>query len=67
MRRRLSNIRSILASRSIAPGREDGQTVAEYALLLGLIALLVAGGVIFLSSQISSVISAIGTTIGSTI
>ena len=67
MRRRHSIIRSFLASRSIAPGREDGQTVAEYALLLGLIALLVAGGVVFLSSQISSVISTIGTTIGSTI
>jgi len=63
MRRRVSSIRSVLASRSIAPGREEGQTLAEYAMILGLVALIVAGGVTFLAGQISGVLSMIGSTV----
>ena len=36
--------------------REDGQTLAEYALILALIALLVIGAVTFLSGDISSLL-----------
>jgi pilus assembly protein Flp/PilA len=37
--------------------REDGQTLAEYALILALIAILVIGAVLFLSGKISSIFS----------
>jgi pilus assembly protein Flp/PilA len=43
--------------------REDGQTLAEYALILALIALLVIGAVTFLSGDISSLFSKIGSKI----
>ena len=37
--------------------REEGQTLAEYALILALIAILVIGAVLFLSGKISSIFS----------
>ena len=40
--------------------REEGQTLAEYALILALIAILVIGAVLFLSGQISSIFSDVG-------
>jgi pilus assembly protein Flp/PilA len=40
--------------------REEGQTLAEYALILALIAILVIGAVLFLSGQISGIFSTIG-------
>ena len=40
--------------------REDGQTLAEYALILALIAILVIGAVLFLSGKISGIFSDIG-------
>ncbi len=40
--------------------REEGQTLAEYALILALIAAVVAGAVIFLQGQISAIFSSIG-------
>jgi Flp pilus assembly pilin Flp len=40
--------------------REEGQTLAEYALILALIAAVVAVAVIFLQGQISSLFSSIG-------
>jgi Flp pilus assembly pilin Flp len=43
--------------------REDGQTLAEYALILALIALLVVGAIFFLRTQITSLFSSIGNNI----
>jgi pilus assembly protein Flp/PilA len=40
--------------------REEGQTLAEYALILALIAILVIGAVLFLSGKISGIFSDIG-------
>jgi len=45
--------------RSIAPGREEGQTLVEYALILVLIAIAVIFAVTFLSGQIEKVFSSI--------
>ena len=41
-------------------GREEGQDLAEYALLIGLIALVVILAVTFLGGQLSSLFSTIG-------
>jgi pilus assembly protein Flp/PilA len=43
--------------------REEGQTLAEYALILALIAILVIGAVLFLSGKISGIFSKIGNTL----
>ena len=43
--------------------REEGQTLAEYALILALIALLVVGAIFFLRTQITSLFSSIGSNI----
>jgi Flp pilus assembly pilin Flp len=43
--------------------REEGQTLAEYALILALIAAVVAVSVIFLQSRISSLFTTIGNSI----
>ena len=40
--------------------REEGQTLAEYALILALIAVLVIGAVLFLSGKIGSLFSDVG-------
>ena len=40
--------------------REEGQTLAEYALILALIAVVVIGAVIFLGGQINSIFDTIG-------
>jgi Flp pilus assembly pilin Flp len=40
--------------------REEGQTLAEYALILALIAILVIGAVLFLSGQIKGIFTDIG-------
>ena len=40
--------------------REEGQTLAEYALILALIAVLVIGAVLFLKDQIKSLFTSIG-------
>jgi pilus assembly protein Flp/PilA len=42
------------------PSSEKGQDLAEYALLIGLIALAVVAAVIFLGTQISTLFSNIG-------
>jgi pilus assembly protein Flp/PilA len=39
--------------------RDDGQGLAEYALILSLIAVLAIGALIFLGTQISSILSSI--------
>jgi Flp pilus assembly pilin Flp len=43
--------------------REEGQTLAEYALILALIALLVLGAVFFLSNKIGALFSDVGNSI----
>lgn len=43
--------------------REEGQTLAEYALILALVALFVAGAIYFLRGQISQLFSDIGSQI----
>ena len=40
--------------------REEGQTLAEYALILALIAVLVIFAVLFLSGQIKGIFSSVG-------
>jgi pilus assembly protein Flp/PilA len=39
--------------------REDGQTLAEYAMILALIALVVIGAVVLLGGTISSIFSSV--------
>jgi len=43
--------------------REEGQTLAEYALILALIALLVVVAIAFLKDQITALFSSIGNNI----
>jgi len=43
--------------------REEGQTLAEYALILALVALFVTGAIFFLRDQITSLFSSIGSKI----
>ena len=40
--------------------REDGQGLAEYALILALIAIIAIAALIFLGTQISNILSEIG-------
>jgi pilus assembly protein Flp/PilA len=42
---------------------EDGQGLAEYALILALIAIVAIVALIFLGSQISSILSTVGTSV----
>ena len=42
---------------------EEGQGLAEYALILALIAIVVIAAVIFLGSQINGIMSDVGTSI----
>ena len=42
---------------------EEGQGLAEYALILALIAIVVIGAVIFLGGQINTILSNVGTSI----
>ena len=42
------------------PWREDGQGLAEYALILALIAILAIVALIFLGGQVSKVLSTVG-------
>ncbi|MBX3028716.1 MAG: Flp family type IVb pilin [Chloroflexi bacterium] len=42
---------------------EEGQGLAEYALILALIAIVVIGAVIFLGSQVNTIMSEVGESI----
>ncbi|HEX8940149.1 MAG TPA: hypothetical protein VF763_08290 [Candidatus Limnocylindrales bacterium] len=46
---------------------EEGQGLAEYALILSLIALVAIAGLMFFGGQLSSILSTIGSSVGSTI
>jgi pilus assembly protein Flp/PilA len=48
---------------SVELEREDGQTLAEYALILALIAVVVIGAVIFLGGQVQNMFDQIGSQI----
>jgi pilus assembly protein Flp/PilA len=49
-----------LLARLLPPSDEDGQGLAEYALILALIAIVAIIALIFLGSQISSKLSTVG-------
>jgi len=49
-----------LVARALPQSHEDGQGLAEYALILALIAIVAIVALIFLGSQISSKLSVIG-------
>ena len=53
---------ALLYGRGIGQGlrREEGQTLAEYALILALIAVAAFGAIFFLRSQITTLFSNIG-------
>jgi pilus assembly protein Flp/PilA len=51
---------SILNRLVLALRGEDGQGLAEYALILALIAVLVIGAITFLGGSIGGVLSAVG-------
>ena len=53
-------LNSILAS---LRSDEEGQGLAEYALILALIAIVVIGAVIFLGGQINTIMSNVGSSI----
>ena len=55
-------ISTIVASLS-DPSRERGQGLAEYALILALIAIIAIAALIFLGGEISSILSTIGVAI----
>ena len=55
--------RALHAPVKMTLAREEGQTLAEYAMILALIAIAVIGAVLFLSGQISSLFSTIGSDI----
>lgn len=42
---------------------EEGQGLAEYALILALIAIVVIGAVVFLGTQINSIMSDVGASV----
>jgi len=48
---------------SVGLEREEGQTLAEYAMILTLIAVLVIAAVLFLSGQLQGLFSSIGSQI----
>ncbi len=48
----------------LMPKDEKGQDLAEYAMLIGLVALFVVGAVTLLGDELSAVFSAIGGAIG---
>ena len=56
---------AILVRLVAAKGDEDGQGLAEYALILGLIACVAIVALIFFGSQVSDKLTIIGNTISS--
>ena len=46
--------------RSVLPSDQKGQGLAEYALILALIAVIAIAALIFLGTQISSILSSVG-------
>ncbi len=65
MTKRLNSIALLLLTlpTAVSVKREEGQTLAEYALILALIAVVVAVAVTLLGGQIKSILSKITTSI----
>jgi len=57
----MTQIVSTLIDRLTA--RDDGQGLAEYALILALIAIVAIVALIFLGGQVSSILSTVGTSV----
>jgi pilus assembly protein Flp/PilA len=63
-RRYLNDMAALITKLSAAVRRdEEGQGLAEYALILALIAIVVIAAVIFLGGQINTIMSNVGTSI----
>ncbi len=45
---------------SVLPASEDGQGLAEYALILALIAVIAIAALVFLGTKISTILSTVG-------
>ena len=58
---------SAVAAKVLPESDQDGQGLAEYALILGLIAMVAIVALIFLGNQISDKLSVIGNSIGNTV
>ena len=52
-----------MLARPFRVGLSDGQSLAEYALILALIAIVAIAALLFLGGQISDILSAIGAAI----
>ena len=61
----MSQLRRIAARLRQAWGDKDGQGLAEYALILALIAIVAIVALIFMGQQVSNKLSIIGSTIQS--
>jgi pilus assembly protein Flp/PilA len=48
---------------SVLADREEGQGLAEYALILALIAIIAIAALVFLGTQISTILSRIGASV----
>ena len=55
-------VQSFLASLRRSPG-EEGQGLAEYALILALIAIVAIVALIFLGNQVTTILSTVGSSI----
>jgi pilus assembly protein Flp/PilA len=63
-RRYLNDMAALISKLSASVRRdEEGQGLAEYALILALIAIVVIAAVIFLGGQINTIMSTVGTSI----
>ena len=62
---RLSSLATILDRFHLRRAEDDGQGLAEYALILGLIAIVAIVALLFMGSQISDKMSVIGSTLDS--
>ena len=60
---KLRQFSDVLSRAFLMAEREEGQTLAEYAMILALIAILVVAAVLFLSGQISSLFSTVASQI----
>jgi pilus assembly protein Flp/PilA len=54
------NVRTLFAA---LPRDEEGQGLAEYALILALIAIVAISALIFLGGQVSTILSSVGTSV----
>ena len=53
----------LIGSTPSIPGLDDGQGLAEYALILALIAIVAIVALIFLGTQVSTILSTVGSSV----